>query len=76
MLFIEFIITNRGKNCSYTLFIFLGSFSFSKRIVKFESGFLGSVAVHLSEQHVLNATLDFSIVRKSGAPSFKPGAAG
>ena len=34
------------------------------------------VAVHLSKQHFLDATLDNSIERKSGAPRFEPGAAG
>ena len=38
--------------------------------------FLGSVAVHFSKQHFLDAALGISIVRKSGAPRFKPGAAG
>ena len=37
---------------------------------------LGSVAVHFSEQHFLDAALDISIVRKSGAPRFEHGAAG
>ena len=38
--------------------------------------FFGYVAVHLSKRHFLNATLDISIERKSGAPRFEPGAAG
>ena len=38
--------------------------------------FLGSFAVHLSKRHFLYPTLDISIERKSGAPRFKPRAAG
>ena len=41
--------------------------------------FLGggcSIFVHYSKQHFLGATLDISMVRKSGAPRFKPEAAG
>ena len=34
------------------------------------------VAVHFSKQHFLDAALNISIVRKSEAPRFKPGAAG
>ena len=45
-------------------------------VTKILKGFFGSVAVHLSKQHFLDATLDISIERKLGAPRFEPRAAG
>ena len=44
------------------------------KVFLFDFGFF--VAVHFSKQHFLDAALEISIVRKSEAPRFKPGAAG
>ena len=58
---------------SETLSLTIAPFSCLLGVIK---SFLGSVAVHLSEQHFLDATLNISIERKSGAPRFEPGAGG
>ena len=42
----------------------------------FSKCFLGSVAVHFSEQHFLDTSVNNSIVIKLGEPRFEPGTAG